>query len=157
MAFAKHRLRRATLGEWTAVNPVLDEGEWGVINPDTGTGKGKVDIKIGDGITAFNTLPYAYKAADFQTQIDEITNNLATVSTNLGAFRYKSYTNNVDANTLTEGIIHCSTGTNLPGSYCGILTMANSGDGIQIALVILGNKLYTRTKSGGIWSAWAEK
>lgn len=73
MAFSKFRLRRDTLSNWTAINPILAEGEWGVVTPDTGTGKGKVKIKIGDGVTAFINLPYAYNEAEIDISILEST------------------------------------------------------------------------------------
>jgi|SRR6188472_2248618 len=46
------QLRRDTVADWTSVNPTLAQGEPGV---ETDTGK----FKIGDGITAWNDLPYA--------------------------------------------------------------------------------------------------
>lgn len=45
----KIKLRRDTLANWEAVNPILDEGELGIII-DANT------IVIGDGITSFNNL-----------------------------------------------------------------------------------------------------
>lgn len=69
MAFTKFRLRRDTLTNWTTVNPVLLEGEFVIVTPDTGTGKGKVKIKQGDGVTAFNSLPYAYNEAEIDINV----------------------------------------------------------------------------------------
>lgn len=43
--------RRGTAAEWTAENPTLAEGEWGY-ETDTGF------TKIGDGTTAYLSLPY---------------------------------------------------------------------------------------------------
>ena len=45
------QLRRDTLSNWSTVNPVLAEGEFG-IEQDTNK------IKIGDGITNWNSLVY---------------------------------------------------------------------------------------------------
>lgn len=53
------RPKRSTKTEWEQYNPILLEGELGIENPDTGTGTGLVKIKIGDGITPWNSLPYA--------------------------------------------------------------------------------------------------
>jgi len=47
----KIKLRRDTLANWEAVNPILDEGEPGVITDSNA-------LVIGDGVTAFNDLPY---------------------------------------------------------------------------------------------------
>ena len=44
--------RRGTEAQWTATNPVLLAGEIGVrLDPPLG-------FKIGDGVTAWNELPY---------------------------------------------------------------------------------------------------
>lgn len=53
------QLRRGTASQWTSVNPTLAQGEPGV---EIDTGK----LKIGDGSTAWATLPYA-SAADATT------------------------------------------------------------------------------------------
>lgn len=45
--------RRDTSSAWAGINPVLGQGEWGV---DTGAGR----VKIGDGLTAWNDLPWAF-------------------------------------------------------------------------------------------------
>jgi lysophospholipase L1-like esterase len=50
------QLRRGTAAEWTAANPVLAVGEPGV-ERDTGR------LKLGDGVTAWATLPYASQGA----------------------------------------------------------------------------------------------
>lgn len=48
----KIQYRRGTAAEWTAANTLLAEGE-PALETDTGY------LKIGDGITAWNSLPYA--------------------------------------------------------------------------------------------------
>ena len=45
------KLKRGTAAQWAAANTVLEEGELGL---ETDSGK----IKVGDGITAWNTQPY---------------------------------------------------------------------------------------------------
>ena len=62
MAYAKIRPRRGTLYEWTAVNPVILEGELVIEVPETGVGTGLSKFKIGDGYTAYDDLPYAFDA-----------------------------------------------------------------------------------------------
>lgn len=51
MAGARIQLKRATAAQWSAANPVLYSGEIGL---ETDTNK----FKIGNGSTAFNSLPY---------------------------------------------------------------------------------------------------
>lgn len=63
MSYAKIRPRRGTAYEWSTVNPILDEGELGVEVPDSGIGTGLCKFKIGDGVTKWNDLPYAFDAA----------------------------------------------------------------------------------------------
>jgi len=46
------QVRRGTTSEWISANPTLSAGEWGL---DTSLRK----YKIGDGLTAWNSLPYA--------------------------------------------------------------------------------------------------
>lgn len=64
MAYAKIRPRRGTLYEWTAVNPVLAEGELVMENPETGVGTGLCRFKIGDGVRPYDELPYAFNAEE---------------------------------------------------------------------------------------------
>jgi len=52
MAIDRLQLRRDTPAEWLSKNPVLKDGEPGF---ERGTGK----LKIGDGVTPWNSLPYA--------------------------------------------------------------------------------------------------
>lgn len=60
--YAKLRPRRSTTTEWSAINPVLQEGELGIEYPDTGVGTGLCKFKLGDGYTKWNSLPYAFDA-----------------------------------------------------------------------------------------------
>lgn len=49
--------RRDTAANWTSVNPILASGEFGVETDNTGALPRK--FKLGDGITAWNSLPYS--------------------------------------------------------------------------------------------------
>jgi hypothetical protein len=51
------QLRRGTAAEWTSANPTLASGEFGY---ETDTGK----AKIGNGVTAWNSLAYSITGAD---------------------------------------------------------------------------------------------
>lgn len=46
------QIRRGTYSEWNSINPTLNAGEWGY---ETNTGR----YKIGDGLTAWNSLNYS--------------------------------------------------------------------------------------------------
>ena len=59
MAYVKLRPRRGTAEEWNKYNIILSEGEFGVEVPADGVGTGISNIKIGDGVTPWNDLPYA--------------------------------------------------------------------------------------------------
>lgn len=62
MAHIPFQFRRDTAANWSAENPVLREGELGFETDDLGTADPV--IKIGDGVTAWNSLPaYAPAAA----------------------------------------------------------------------------------------------
>lgn len=59
MAFYKIRPKSGTKNQWETANPVLGEREIGYEYPNEGLGKGLVKMKMGDGVTAWNDLPYA--------------------------------------------------------------------------------------------------
>lgn len=67
----KVQVRRGTAAAWNSANPTLSSGEFGY---DTTNGK----VKIGDGVTAWNSLAFATYTpaevdaliADFQTSAD---------------------------------------------------------------------------------------
>lgn len=50
-------MRRGTASAWTSNNPVLSPGEFG-IELDT------LLIKVGDGVRAWNSLPYIHESAE---------------------------------------------------------------------------------------------
>lgn len=59
MAFYKIRPKSGTAQQWKTANPVLGEREIGYEYPENGLGTGIVKMKMGDGSTAWNDLPYA--------------------------------------------------------------------------------------------------
>jgi len=89
MAFYRNRPRRATLAEWTSVNPTLMLGEMAIITPDTGTGTGKVKVKFGDGVSFFNSLPYAYNEEEID--IDALISDFTESSTETDAVSGDTY------------------------------------------------------------------
>lgn len=54
----KVRPRRGTKSEWESANPILLDGELAIQIPNNGIGSGDIKIKIGDGVTEWNKLPY---------------------------------------------------------------------------------------------------
>ena len=62
MAEVKIRPRRGSASEWASLNITLAEGEFGVEYSDEGIQAGNIRIKIGDGVTPWNNLPYAINA-----------------------------------------------------------------------------------------------
>ncbi len=63
MAYAKIRPRRGTKYEFSIVNPILAEGELVMEVPESGVGTGLSKFKIGDGVSKYNELPYAFDGA----------------------------------------------------------------------------------------------
>lgn len=59
MAFYKIRPKSGTAEQWERANTVLGEREIGYEYPPGGIGTGVVKMKMGDGKTAWNDLPYA--------------------------------------------------------------------------------------------------
>ena len=62
------KLRRGTVTEWATTNPVLADGEPG-IETDTGS------LKVGDGVTQWNDLPYI-SSANTRTSVVKTTASL---------------------------------------------------------------------------------
>jgi hypothetical protein len=58
------RQRRGTAAAWANKNSVLRNGELGI---ETDTKRGKV----GDGVTKWNDLPYAFSSVGFSTETAE--------------------------------------------------------------------------------------
>lgn len=63
MSYAKIRPRRGTADQWYRDNPILFEGEFVIEHPGTGVGTGLCKFKIGDGLTPYRELPYAFDGA----------------------------------------------------------------------------------------------
>lgn len=59
MSYYKIRPRSGTAAQWTSANPILAEREIGFEYPAGGLGTGLVKMKMGDGSTHWNDLPYA--------------------------------------------------------------------------------------------------
>lgn len=75
MSYYKIRPRSGTASQWSSANPVLKEREIGYEIPDGGVGTGKVKLKMGDGVTNWNNLPYAQVIPDI---VDNATTNDST-------------------------------------------------------------------------------
>lgn len=58
--------RRDTAANWTSKNPILNAGEWGV---ELVSGSPLMKAKLGDGLTAWNDLPY-YGAVSTAADVD---------------------------------------------------------------------------------------
>ena len=67
------KLRRDTATNWTSANPVLGQGEIGIENDHLGESvgsgpswlnNGAMRMKVGDGVTPWNTLPYSVLVTD---------------------------------------------------------------------------------------------
>ena len=60
--FKPHRGSKSKMTTGEGKNIILQEGEFFVEYPDAGPGSGTCKIKIGDGVTAYSSLPYAISA-----------------------------------------------------------------------------------------------
>lgn len=87
---SKLLLRNDSKANWEAVNPTLLKGEAGVefvpevpADAETGTDAipAQINIKIGDGETEWNSLPYALNVGDIIAQIPDV--DLSTVTNNV--------------------------------------------------------------------------
>ena len=73
------QLRRDTAANWTANNPVLKDSEPG---RETDTGK----LKFGDGVTAWNSLPYFNEGDKHFEFVQGVTATAWTITHNLNKF-----------------------------------------------------------------------
>lgn len=60
---SKVLLRTDTLSNWTSANPTLSSGELAIVHDDA-----VCQLKIGNGISSFNQLPFLYQQ-EFKTEI----------------------------------------------------------------------------------------
>lgn len=140
------KLKRATKSVANASTKVLEKDEVLVVTPDSGSGKGKCQLKFGDGITAAKSLPIAIdgenademKVSTIPTDSDEnpVLSAGETVKVFFGKikkkFTYlenlvgnvKSVTNlfgSTDAKTVTQGLqILVNTKLNKTDKYDGV-------------------------------------
>ena len=94
---ARVQLRRGTIAQWTAANPTLLAGEAGY---ETDTGR----LRIGDGTTAFLSLPYAsISEADLTSlasaSLDKATYDPQDISADV--FNRENHTGTQDVSTIT--------------------------------------------------------
>nr|DAL22182.1 MAG TPA_asm: hyaluronidase [Caudoviricetes sp.] len=108
------KLRRGTAAAWTSANSVLAAGETGV---ETDTNK----FKFGDGVTAWNLLPYAVAAAGAGTVVDwtNITNKPTSFTPSAHASTHAS--GGSDALTLAQSQVTNLT-TDLAGKAAAVHT-----------------------------------
>jgi hypothetical protein len=106
----RFELRRGTSGPWQQANPVLASGEPGV---ETDTG----NMKVGDGVTQWNSLPY------FTPTFDPVTNVIS-----IGRDIYESASIRIGkgagSTQQTDGLTSVSIGTNAGATGTGEHTVA---------------------------------
>ena len=130
MPNAKIRPRSGTAEEWKSANPVLWEKEIGFEYPSEGVGKGLVKMKMGDGITPWNDLPYAIMDSYSDNSDSEFVKIEKTVDNEyfqmgIGITIYKNvcYVNiwNVIVKKTTTDPIKIDLGIELPNTYMGVV------------------------------------
>lgn len=125
------KLRRGTAAEWAAANPVLRHGEE-VVETDTRR------RKIGDGVTAFNTLKYTDQPLSTGTAPRCGTATLAagtvTVATTAVTATSLIFVNGHDDGAGTEGNIRVSART--PGTSF-VITSSEATDVSKVAWMIV--------------------
>jgi len=91
------QLRRDTAANWTAINPVLAQGEPGL---DTTIGL----LKFGDGITAWNSLPYSGVNPSAVGNIIPALGNVYTLGNATNTWKSLYVSGNVSGNAIGNGI-----------------------------------------------------
>lgn len=67
--FMPHRGRKSTMLSDAKKDLILADGELFIEYPDTGIGTGRCNLKIGDGITSYENLPYAIASLEDATEL----------------------------------------------------------------------------------------
>ena len=70
--------RRGKASTMSTKNPVLESGEFFVEVPNSGVGTGAGKIKMGDGTTAYNSLPYLIDGTSVSSQTGSVTADSST-------------------------------------------------------------------------------
>lgn len=81
MAFYTIRPKSGTKAQWEQANPVLREREIGFEYPDGGLATGLVKMKMGDGTTAWKSLPYAIVGQEEFDITDHLEDSLTSTAT----------------------------------------------------------------------------
>jgi hypothetical protein len=105
--FKPRRGTKSTFNTGSKSSTVLDEGEIFFEVPDSGQGKGRVRIKMGDGSSTYATLPYAIPF----TEDELITHNgtdtkSVSASSSIGSSTVSTYLNNAKSGNTLKTIIH---------------------------------------------------
>lgn len=137
MSFYRIRPRAGTATQWELVNPVLGEREIGFEVPESGVGSGNVKMKMGDGVTTWNELPYAILAG---IAPEDIVHNGETNDPNkiVGADAFYSLFQNVatldtEVDTLTDSLSTVNKKLYLPTISRVGFAPHTSGDYIDIS------------------------
>ena len=101
MGYVKIRPRAGTSEEWKTVNPILSEREIGFEYDYGELGKGTVSMKMGDGKTPWNLLPYALNGVN-----DDLLKRTVTAVNTLA----RDYSLTTISKTLTIGTSWIDTG-----------------------------------------------
>ena len=112
-ALCPHRGGKTKMTTGAGASKVLANGELFVEYPDTGVGSGKSKIKIGDGVTAYSSLPYALG----ETSTDLITYSEST------------------ATTVAQALNEAASGSSLATIVAGLkkaIQLGGSGGGVNI-------------------------
>ena len=120
MAFYKIRPKSGTASQWQSANPVLGEREIGFEYPSGGLGKGLVKMKMGDGVTAWNNLPYAIVGQQEFDITDYLINNLTSTDTNKALAAAQGKALNDKITSIQNGAV---TGVNKMKIACGTITI----------------------------------
>lgn len=107
-----------TATQWTTANTVLGAGQIGYEVPSGGIGTGPVSIKVGDGTTAWASLPYAYQANTITAGTVSPSTGTVTKTINVPTITYDSQgrITSTSTNNVTLDFVHCVKSTTEPSS-----------------------------------------
>lgn len=77
-------LRNDILTNWRTINPILGKGEAAVVFDPSATGEDRqIRLKIGDGATNFNDLPYVGSSPEVEQIIEQLQSDVAQLQTDI--------------------------------------------------------------------------
>jgi hypothetical protein len=149
------RPRRGKKATATTNNIVLKRGEVFFEVPDTGVGTGMGKIKMGDGTTAYGSLPYFNEAIDpstitgIQNSITQLNNDIVQVKSDLTISKIVGNDNVSLAQNVSAPFATFNVSKNGIGKANFHIMLTSSGNSLTLAVKVNGVTILAFAHGGG--------